>query len=181
VSSKERVPVPVVVLTGTVGSGKSTLLGEMSDVLVERGAPHLALDVDALSYTFPRPDDDPYGQRIADENLAAVWRNAERAGARRALLARVVEDLAELDAYRGAIPGADIVVCRVVASADVVALRLRQREVGSARDWHLRRAPELDAILDRAAVEDVAVANEDRPLRAVATEALAAVGWVETP
>lgn len=174
-------PVPVVMLTGTVGAGKTALLHTMSDLLVERGTSHLAIDVDALTYTFPRPADDPYGQGIALENLAAVWRTAERSGATRALLARVVESRSELDGYRRAIPGAAIVVCRVMAAPDVVSARLRRREVGSALDWHLRRARELDVILDRAAIEDVTVDNGGRPLPAVATEALSAVGWAETP
>jgi len=172
-------PVPVLVLSGTVGAGKTTVLHEASALLVERGVPHLCVDVDALSYTFPRPADDPFGQRVALANLEAVWRTARQAGATRALLARVVEARADLDGFRRAIPGAEITIVRVVAPAPVVDERLAGREVGAGLDWHRHRAVELAGILDRAAVEDATVANGGRPVRAVATDALVAAGWLD--
>jgi hypothetical protein len=169
--------IPVVVLTGTVGAGKTTVAFEMSAQLASRDIPHAVVDLDALSYVYPRPPDDPFGRQVALANLAAVWTNDRRAGAERLILVRVVEDTSDLDALRSAIPGAAITVCRVLASAAVVDQRIRHREAGSGLDWHLRRAPELDAILDSAAVEDLCVDNNRRPVHEVAQEVLHRIGW----
>ena len=83
--------IPVVILTGTVGVGKTSVAFEMSEILAARAVPHALVDLDALSHVFPRPPDDPYGQRVALENLAAVWRNNQQAGARQLILVRVIE------------------------------------------------------------------------------------------
>jgi cellulose biosynthesis protein BcsQ len=133
----EAQPIPVVILTGTIGVGKTSVALEMSEILAARGVHHALVDLDALSYVFPRPSDDPYGQRVALQNLEAVWRNDQQHGAQRLILVRVVESKTELDLYRAAIPGADITVCRVLASAGQIASRIRAREIGSALDWHL--------------------------------------------
>ena len=45
----------------------------------------------------------------------------------------------EVDALRRAVPGAAIVVCRLLASAMVRETRLQAREHGASRDWHLAR------------------------------------------
>ncbi len=118
----------------------------------------------------------PYGQAVALENLAAVWATARRRGAERAVLARVVERAADLDGFRAAVPDAEVTVVRLVAPADVVSARLRGRERGAGLDWHLRRAPELAAVLDRSDVPGAVVVN-DGPVRPVAEAVLAAAGW----
>lgn len=106
-----------------------------------------------------------------------MWRNYERVGAQRLIVVRVVESKTELDAYRAAIPGADVTVCRILASPDQVASRIRAREVGSGRDWHLQRSVELDELLNKAAVEDFPVRNDDRGIQTVAHEVLDALAW----
>jgi hypothetical protein len=170
--------VPVLILSGTVGVGKTTVLGAVSDLLDQRGVPHLAVDVDALSYTWPRPADDPYGQRIALANLAAVWANARAAGASHAVLARVVEQTEEIDGFRTAIPGAEVVVARLTAPAALVAERLRRREHGSGLRWHLARAPELAAVLDATGPANVTVVDDgDRSPVSLAEEVLRSAGW----
>jgi hypothetical protein len=48
--------------------------------------------------------------------------------------------------------GKTTTVVRLVAPRTVIEARLRRRHVGPAEsdlDWHLERAPELDAILDQ--------------------------------
>lgn len=170
-------PVPVLLLTGTVGAGKTAVAMEVSEILAERGVAHVALDIDAVSYVFPRPDHDPFGQQVALANLAAVWVNARKAGAERLVLARVIEDRSELDGFRTAVPAARITVCRITAPQPLVQTRLEGREIGSGRDWHLRRSGELSAVLDEARCEDIVVANDGRPVRAVAGEVLDRIGW----
>lgn len=169
--------VPVLLLTGTVGAGKTAVAMEASAILAERGVAHAAIDVDALSYVFPRPASDPFGAEVALANLAAVWANDRAAGAERLVLARVVQHRSDLPAFEAAIPGAQITVCRITAPASLVETRLRAREVGAGLDWHLRRAAELSTILDEARCEDVVVANDGRPIAAVAAEVLRRIGW----
>lgn len=170
-------PVPVLLLTGTVGAGKTAVAMEVSEILAERGVPHAALDVDALSYVFPRPTDDPFGQQVALANLAAVWANACTAGAERLVLAQVIEQRSELGGFRTAVPGARITVCRIAAPQALVQRRLEEREIGAGRDWHLRRSVELSAVLDEVRCEDLVVDNDGRTIRAVAEEVLDRIGW----
>jgi len=44
-------------------------------------------------------------------NLAALWKNYERSGARRLLIARVLESRSYLDGFREAVPGAESSSC----------------------------------------------------------------------
>ena len=168
---------PVLVVNGAVGAGKTTALGELSDLLREVDASFLAIDLDALSQMWPQPEDDPYGLGLAVCNLAGVWRNAATAGAARLVVAGVVESPADLAAIVGAVPGADPFVCRLDAPVGELQDRLRRRELGTGRHWHLERAAELAAILAAGTVDDVVVDTTGKPARAIGIEILQAAGW----
>ena len=60
---------PVLVLTGAVGVGKTSGGADVSRALQARGEPHLYQDLDAIRYTFPRPENDPRGLEIIRQNL----------------------------------------------------------------------------------------------------------------
>lgn len=168
---------PLLVISGSLGAGKSTALAEASDLLAEVGVPHAAIDLDALAVTHPRAD--PHGERLAFANLAAVWPNYAAAGAARLLIARVVEDRADLDRYRAAVPGAEPVVCRLTAPLSVMRERLRIREPGMFLPAALARTEELDAILEHTRVEDFTVDNgPGRNIGDVAREMLTRAGWL---
>ena len=170
-------PVPLLIISGSLGSGKTTVLSEASDLLSEAGNPHAAIDLDALAVMHPRRE--PHGEGLAFANLAAVWPNYAAAGAERLMVARVVEERAELERYRAAVPGAEIVVCRLTAPVWLMHERLRVREPGMFLDAALARAAELDGILARAGVEDFVVDNgPGRLVGDVAREALGLVGWL---
>ena len=111
------------------------------------------------------------------QNLAAVWANFQAAGAERLVLARVVESRDELDRYRAAVPGARIVVVRLRAPIETLQARDAAREHGLGRAWHLARAAELVAQMDRDAVEDVLIETDGQTLGEIAREALARCGW----
>jgi len=96
----------------------------------------------------------------------------------RFLLARAIEDEAQLKLCREIIPAANTVVCRLVASIEAMKRRVRMRELGISQREYVARVTKLNAILDRAQLEDFAVANEDRPLTEVAIEVLAHAGWI---
>ena len=170
-------PVPLLIISGSMGTGKTTVVSEISDLLLEAGIAHAAIDLDWLSIMYPERD--PHGERLAFANLAAVWPNYAAFGAKRLVVARTVEDRAELDDYRAAVPGAQPIVCRLTAPLSVMQERLRIREPGRFQDQALARAAELEGILDRAEVEDFVVENGGgRSVTAVAREVLSLAGWL---
>ena len=91
-----------------MGSGKTTVLSEASDILTAQNIPHASIDVDALG-TAHLP---PPGQntQLMYRNLQSVWENYARAGVTRLLLARAIEDRAELQLCRNAVRGAELVI-----------------------------------------------------------------------
>ena len=171
--------VPVLLLSGTVGVGKTTVLVELHDILSAAGVAHACIERDALAYSWPERG--PFNREMLWENLASVWANFRRAGARRLAIGGVVEGAEDIAAYRRAVPGARVVVCLLVAAEATRAERLRAREVGAGLEWHLRRTVELQEIISRAGVHDFTVTNETgRPVREVALEVLAQAGWPTT-
>jgi hypothetical protein len=177
--SMNKTPVaPLLLITGPVGAGKTSVGGEVSTQLSALREPHAFVDVDALSWAYPSPSDDPYRVRLMLANLAAIWPNFQAAGARRLVLAGVIEHRHELEGYTQAIPGALITVVRLCAPVPTLQQRLRGRERGGDLEWHLQRAPELAAIMDRAALEDVLIETEGKSVPAIATEVLQRTGWL---
>ena len=176
-TSDQRLPVPTLVLTGTVGSGKSTVAAEIDDVLAELKVPNAAVDLDALVWQWPSTS--KWNNDLLFENLASLWPNYQAHGATHLILARVLEDRAELDRYRAAVPGAEITVCRLTTPELLRLERLRERmPPGRSRDWHLARTVELEGILANLACEDFEVENGDRPVSDVAVEVLVRAGWL---
>lgn len=173
------VTVPTILVTGPVGVGKTTLIDEMSGLLRAAGVPHATVDFDQLTACYPRsPEDDVWGTQLGLANLAALWRNYSALGATRLLVARVIEDRMELDGFRAAVPGAEIVVVRLRAPVATLRERLRQRGTGLGMQWHLDRAGELAASMDRSSVEDLLVETEGRHQTDLARDVLARVGWL---
>jgi hypothetical protein len=146
-------------------------------VLAARAIPHACIELDALACSWPARGH--YNEDAALENLAAVWANFRAAGAECLVVGGVMERAADLEGVRGAVPGARITVCRLVASEATRLARVRERERGGGLDWHLHRTVELDRILDANGLEDFTVVNEDQPLRRVAEEVLVRAGWIE--
>lgn len=170
-------PIPILFLTETVGAGKSTVAATINDVLAELKVPNAAVDLDALTWQWPSTS--AWNDDLMFENLASLWPNYAAHGATRLILARVLEDRAELARYRAAVPGGQITVCRLTVPEAVRLGRLAARmPAGPGRDRHLARSVELERILVERGPEDFTVDNGDRPVRAVAAEVLARAGWV---
>ena len=168
--------VPVLLLTGTVGAGKTTIALEINDLLAEMQIPNAAIDLDALAAQWPPSS--PWNADLTFENLASLWPNYQAHGVTHLVLARVLEDAADLFRYRAAIPGADITVVRLKSPESTRVTRLLERmPPGPSRDWHVERSVELEDILERAALEDFAVENAGTP-RDVAMAILQRVGWI---
>jgi hypothetical protein len=173
------VKVPTIIVTGPVGVGKSTVAHEMGMLLVGANVPHATVDFDQLTACYPRPaDDDPWGTKLGLQNLAALWKNYERSGARRLLIARVLESRSQLDGYRDAVPGADILVVRLRATPEMLQSRVRKRGPGRGMEWHLRRAVELAPLMDAQHVEDLLIEADSRDATSIAHDILLKVGWL---
>lgn len=171
--------VPTLLLTGPVGVGKSTVLYEMSSLLAAADIRHASVDFDALTECHPLPaDDDRWGTRIGMSNLAAIWRNYAAAGIDRLLIARVIEDRAELAGYARAVPGAEITIVRLRASRPTLRQRIRRRGQPAGLQWHLDRAVELAEKMELQPVEDFVVDTDGRGPTDVAGEILLSAKWL---
>ena len=171
--------VPTLIVTGPVGVGKTTVAGEMGLLLLDAKVPHATVDFDQLTACYPRPaDDDRWGTKLGLMNLAALWKNYQRSGARRLLIARVLESRSEVDGFREAVPGADIRVVRLRAAPETLQSRVRQRGPGGGMEWHLHRAVELAPLMDAQQVEDLLIETDGRDPVNIARDILLRVGWL---
>lgn len=168
--------VPVLVISGPVGVGKTTVGDELTYVLEERGVSHTFVDLDGLTHTFPRPEEDPFGEGLALQNLRDVWRNSAEAGSRNLIVARVVEDDGSLQRLCDAVPGAEVRLVRLRASSEQLLQRVRSREIGSGGAWHERRSLALAERLEGHEPDRV-VDTDARSPRDVATELAEFVRW----
>lgn len=171
--------VPTIIVTGPVGVGKTTVADEMGYALRNAKVPHATIDFDRLRACYPRPaDDDRWGNKMGLTNLAAVWKNYRTAGALRLLIACVVERRSELDGFREAVTGADILVVRLRATPETLQTRVRKRSHGTGIEWDLNRAIELAALMDARPVEDMLVETEDADPPTIAHDILRGAGWI---
>jgi hypothetical protein len=161
-----------------MGAGKTAVLGEASDILAERGIVHAAIDMDALGLAYL-----PFAassDAVMYDNLRSICRNYAALGVRRFLLARALEDDAQLLLCREIVPASNTVVCRLTASIELMQRRVERREPGISQQEYVARVAKLNAILDGSHLEDFAVANEDRSLTEVAREVLTRAGWISS-
>lgn len=172
------IAVPTLIVTGPVGVGKTRIAYEIANLLEEAALPHACIDMDTLRSCYPRPANDRFNIALGLKNLAAVWENCRLAGATHLILADVVESSDERAAYRAAVPDATVTIARLRASLDTLAERVGVRETGSGHEWHLHRAAELAAQMDRDQVEDFVVETDGRTVTAIAREIVERCGWL---
>jgi hypothetical protein len=165
----------LLIITGTMGSGKSAVLGEASDILTSRGIVHAAIDLDAFGLAhLPSA---AVNEGLMYSNLRVIYANYSQLGVRRFLLARAIEEEAQLKLCRDIIPAAHTLVCRLTASVESIKHRIEIRETGTRRQEYLARVVDLNLILDQAHLEDFTVINENRTLTDAALEMLIKAGW----
>jgi hypothetical protein len=166
----------LLVITGGMGTGKTSVLGEASDILTLHHIFHAAIDVDALGLAYlPTAAGN---DEVMYCNLRSVCNNYASLGVTRFLLARALENRAELDLCRSIVSAANTAVCRLTASVETMEQRVRMRESGVSQRAYVARVAELNIILDRARLEDFSLASENRPLTEVAHEMLVTAGWI---
>jgi adenylylsulfate kinase len=165
-------------VTGTVGSGKTSVADAVGDLLADARIPNAVIDLDWLRRSWPCPPDDPFNLDMVLRNLRPVARNYLDAGAVRLVLAGVVESTEERQLYHDAV-GVDLVVCRLRVDLPTVRRRLAKRHEGEAAGlrWYLDRSGELDSILTKAGVEDIAVDAGRGSVTEVAAAVVSAAGW----
>jgi tRNA uridine 5-carbamoylmethylation protein Kti12 len=166
----------LLIITGTMGAGKTTVLGEASDILALRHIAHAAIDLDALGLAHLPSAASNDG--VMYRNLQSVCKNYASLGVRRFLLARAMEDRAELELCRGVVSATNTVVCRLIASIEVMQQRVKMRELDISQRQYVARVAKLNVILDRAQLEDFTVTSESRSLTDVAHEMLVKAGWI---
>jgi hypothetical protein len=175
-SSNGAVTESLLIITGTMGAGKTAVLGEASDILALRDITHAAIDLDALGLAHL-----PYAASsdgVMYRNLQSVCKNYASLGVRRFLLARAMEDRAELGLCHGAVSAKNTVVCRLTATVETMQHRVKTREAGVSQRGYVARVAKLNAILDRARLEDFTITSENRSLTEVAHEMLVKAGWI---
>ena len=169
-------------LNGTVGVGKTTTADVIGDRWRDAGLPGAVIDVDRLRWCWPAPPDDPHRSRLGLENLALVAANYVRHGARRLVLADVIEDAAGRS-RQAEILELPVTVIRLIADPESIEARLRERHRHDADPadlaWHLHRIRELAAIQDVSAVDDAVIDVTGLAPNEVADAVLAATGWDE--
>ena len=115
-------------------------------------------------------------------NLRCVARTYRSHGARRLVIAGVIERPSARLAYEEAI-GVPLTVCRLRADFHVVSGRLAQRHDGdeASLTWHLGRFAQLDKILELAALEDFTVDVGEAGIPGVAAAIIQGAGWDREP
>ena len=166
----------MLIITGSMGAGKTSVLAEASDILALRKIVHAAIDLDTLGLAHLPSEASTDG--VMYRNLQSVCQNYAALGVTRLLLASAVEDRAQLELCRGAVSAQNTAICRLTASLSQMQQRVKMRETGMLQQQFVDRVAILDAILDRATLEDFTVMNEDRSVNDVAQEMLIKAGWI---
>ncbi len=168
--ASQTATIPTIVITGPVGAGKSTVAATLCDVLAARGVRTAYVDMDYLRWLQPAHASDRFSSGLGFRNLAAIWPNLLAAGAACVVLADVVEDMAQRAMYEEVMPGSTVTIVRLDVPLDLIHQRLVARESGDDLEWHQRRAPELQAIMEAAAIGDLMIDVGDRAPKEVAAD-----------
>lgn len=168
-----------VFLNGTVGAGKTTTGETLHRLLAGDGISNAMIDLDQLRRSWPAPPTDRFNHELELKNLQSVAANYREAGARRFILAGVLEDSAEVERYRIALGGGKLTVIRLDPPLDAVQERLRNRHDPDSTElaWHLHRSGELHGILTPAQLEAHIMAVGRQSPNEVARNVRALVGW----
>lgn len=171
----------VLLIGGRAGVGKTTVGWEVSVRLRAAGVSHAIIEGDFMGQVHPPPAGDPDRTEITTSNLAAVWANYARLGYRRLVYTNTLSVLPETTAMFRHAMGADVRIVRVLLTAsDATASgRLTARERGSELADGLKSSAEKSRLLAaRASPDTVRVPTDGRPVADLASEVVAATGWV---
>jgi len=168
----------LLLISGPVGVGKTSVANELSHLLEVKGVAHTFIDLDALTYTYPRSEADPFGNELALENLAALWKNCRKRASKNLIIPRVIEHIDVALNISKAVGIAEPVICRLAASDETLLKRIRRRELGSKLHWSEKRSIQLSAELAATNLEDFFITTDDRSINQIATELMGRINWV---
>ena len=168
-------PTEVIFIGGRSGVGKTSVAAEASHLLARAGIRHAVIEGDNLDQAYPEPWRD--GIDLAERNLAAIWANYRAIGYSRLLFTNTVSVL-QLPALTAAI-GTEVRAFGVLLTASdaSAAERLAQREIGTALEEHIERSNRAAVRLDAESTA-FRIATDDRSVTEVASDVLAAAGWL---
>lgn len=163
-------------VNGTVGAGKSTLADALS--ATERGS-HAVIDLDAIRRLVPASSSDRFNHELELVNLQSLTNNYRAAGAKRFIIAGVIEAGSEIPRYLDALGSEEMFICRLVARSDVLEsrLRLRHRDDPAGLTWHLDRVGKLSNLLEAADLDDLVLDSSDIPAVELALAVRRTAGW----
>ena len=163
-----------VLIGGAYGTGKSSVAAEMAELLEVRDVPYAAIDLDWLMWANVADAHGEAGNRLMLANLAPMIGNYRAAGLTRFILAGLLTSVDERQRLRETL-GMRLRVVRLTVPIDDIERRLGSDPTSGRRDdlEHSRRQASEEV---GAGLEDVTVAN-DRPIREVAAEIIAWLGW----
>ena len=168
--------IDVLVLTGPPGAGKSTIATEVSDRLAAAGVGHAVVDLDELNRLQPEG-----GSALGFRNLASVWDGYAAEGARRLVLAALVESAADLERISDAVGGARLTVCRLRARTDTLVDRIGRRETDLMRARMQALARRWAQRLDDEDLGEPVIETDAQPVAQVADAVVTASGWLSRP
>ncbi len=164
-----------VLIVGVYGSGKSSVCEEIAELLESAGMAYGAIDLDWLWwYDAPgRTEGHDRGDPVGLANLSSVVGNYVSAGVEHFVLAGAVWSNAELAAIRAKLPFPLQVVQLTLPYEEIEARLSSAVTTGRANDLQEAKRQSEQVSLE---IGDVVIAN-DRPIREVADEILAWLGW----
>ena len=170
-----ELPTEVIFIGGRSGVGKSSVAAEASHLLARADIRHAVIEGDNLDQAYPQPWRD--GIDLAEQNLAAIWRNYRLIGYSRLIYTNTVSVL-EIPSLTAAL-GEQVHSFGVLltASDSATADRLARREIGTALEEHIERSKLAAARLDASSTA-YRLTTDDRTTTDIATEILHAAGWL---
>jgi hypothetical protein len=169
-------PTEVIFIGGRSGVGKTTVAAEFSRLLAIEGISHALIEGDNLDQAHPEPWRN--GIDLAEQNLAAIWRNYRATGYSRLIFTNTVSVL-EMPSLTATL-GADVHAIGVLLTAtdSSAVYRLAQREIGSGLEDAIKRSKAAAAKLQLTASAAVhRVSTDHREIGDIAAELLAISGW----
>ena len=116
--------------------------------------------------------------RLAAENVAAVWSSFRRRGARRLVVARIVESADEIAVVAAAVPDCVLTVCRLVAEPDTLQRRLHHREAGTSVEFLTSVTTRLASTIGQLELPGFTLQNADgMSIADLALDVINRIGW----
>lgn len=159
-----------IIITGPVGAGKTTTMHAMTWLLQRHDLPHAGIDIDALRWFHPTPPGDRFGGRVGLRHLAYMAKSYVELDIPTLVLADVIESAEDVRRHQRAMPDYAVHVVRLDVSIPLIHERLRERESTDSLDWYLKRAPELQEIMEREGIGDLVIDVCERSPDEVACE-----------